>query len=153
MPEVGKKAPAFSLPALSGGKKALKDFQGKPVILYFYPKDNTPGCTTEACDFRDSFSRIETAGAVVLGVSGDSITSHEKFAAKYDLPFELLSDETHVMMEQYGVWKEKKLYGRTFLGVVRTTFLIDAEGVIRRIWTKVKVKGHVDEVLEALKEL
>ena len=153
MPEAGKKAPAFSLPALSGGKKALKDYLGKPVILYFYPKDNTPGCTTEACDFRDSFARIEAAGAVVLGVSGDSIASHEKFAAKYDLPFELLSDETHAMMEKYDVWKEKKLYGRSFLGVVRTTYLIDAEGIIRRIWPKVKVKGHVDEVLEALKEL
>lgn len=153
MPEVGKKAPAFSLPAAGGGKKALKDFHGKPVIIYFYPKDNTPGCTTEACDFRDHFARVQAAGAVVLGVSGDNIASHQKFQAKYDLPFELLSDESHAMMEKYGVWQEKKLYGRTFMGIVRTTVLIDGEGVVRRVWPKVKVNGHVDEVLTALSEL
>jgi peroxiredoxin Q/BCP len=153
MLETGKKAPAFSLPAMSGGKVSLKDFAGSPVILYFYPKDNTPGCTTEACDFRDSFSRFTAAGAVVLGVSADSIASHLKFRDKHELPFELLSDESHAMMEKYGVWQEKKLYGRTFLGIVRTTVLIDASGIVRRIWPKVKVKGHVEEVLAELKSL
>lgn len=153
MPEEGKKAPAFTLPSVSGGKVSLKDFKGKNVVLYFYPKDNTPGCTQEACDFRDNFARVEAQGAVVLGVSPDSVKSHEKFRDKHDLPFELLSDESHDMLEKYGVWKEKKLYGRSFMGVVRTTMLIDGEGVIRRIWPKVKVKGHVDEVLEAIAEL
>ncbi|MDT8322797.1 MAG: thioredoxin-dependent thiol peroxidase [Bacteroidota bacterium] len=153
MLETGKKAPAFTLPAASGGKVSLKDFRGAPVILYFYPKDNTPGCTTEACDFRDNFARVTAAGAVVLGVSGDSVASHVKFRDKHDLPFELLSDESFDMLEKYGVWQKKKLYGRTFMGIVRTTVLIDGDGVVRRIWPKVRVKGHVDEVLEALAEL
>ncbi|MBR9976020.1 MAG: thioredoxin-dependent thiol peroxidase [Bacteroidetes bacterium] len=152
MIEEGKKAPAFSLPSSDGGKVALKDFAGKKVILYFYPKDNTPGCTQEACDFRDNMARLQAAGAVVLGVSGDSIASHERFRDKFELPFPLLSDETHEMMEKYGVWQEKKNYGRSYMGVVRTTVLIDEKGVVRRIWPKVTVKGHVDAVLAALAE-
>jgi thioredoxin-dependent peroxiredoxin len=152
MIEVGKKAPAFTLPSTDGGTVSLRDFAGKNVVLYFYPKDNTPGCTQEACDFRDNFARVQSAGAVVLGVSGDSIASHEKFREKFDLPFPLLSDESHAMMEQYGVWKEKTNYGRTYMGVERTTVLIDAQGVVRRIWPKVKVKGHVDAVIAALAE-
>lgn len=152
MLETGKKAPAFSLPSVSGGKVALKDFAGKKVILYFYPKDNTPGCTQEACDFRDNIARVQTGGAVVLGISADSIASHEKFRDKFDLPFELLTDESHEMMEKYGVWKEKKNYGRTYMGIERTTVLIDEKGVVARIWTKVKVKGHVDQVLAAIEE-
>jgi peroxiredoxin Q/BCP len=153
MPEVGKKAPAFTLPSVNGGNVSLKDFRGKNVVLYFYPKDNTPGCTKEACDFRDNFARLQAHGATVLGVSADSVASHEKFRSKYDLPFDLLSDDTYAMLEKYGVWKQKKLYGRTFLGIERTTVLIDGDGVVRRIWPKVKVKGHVDEVLSALENL
>ena len=153
MPAEGKKAPAFTLPSVSGGTVSLKDLKGKPVVLYFYPKDNTPGCTQEACDFRDNFARVQSKGAVVLGVSPDSVSSHEKFRSKYDLPFDLLSDEPHDMLEKYDVWKEKNMYGRKFMGVERTTILIDGDGVIRRIWPKVKVKGHVDEVLSALEEL
>ncbi|MFA6234192.1 MAG: thioredoxin-dependent thiol peroxidase [Bacteroidota bacterium] len=152
MLEIGKKAPAFSLPSVSGRQVALKDFAGKKVVLYFYPKDNTPGCTQEACDFRDNIARVQSAGAVVLGVSTDSIASHEKFREKYDLPFELLTDESHAMMEKYGVWKEKMNYGRTYMGIERTTVLIDEEGVVTRLWSKVKVKGHVDQVLAAIGE-
>ncbi len=153
MPAEGKKAPAFSLPSVSGGTVSLKDLKGKNVVLYFYPKDNTPGCTQESCDFRDNFARIQAKGAVVFGVSPDSIASHEKFRSKYDLPFDLLSDESHEMLETYDVWKEKNMYGRKFMGVERTTVLIDSDGIIRRIWPKVKVKGHVDDVLAALEEL
>ncbi|MBN1448352.1 MAG: thioredoxin-dependent thiol peroxidase [Bacteroidetes bacterium] len=153
MPEVGKKAPAFTLPSVNGGNVSLKDFRGKNVVLYFYPKDSTPGCTKEACDFRDNFARLQAHGAVVLGVSADSVASHEKFRKKYELPFDLLSDESYAMLEKYGVRKQKKLYGRTFLGIERTTMLIDGEGVVRHIWPKVKVKGHVDEVLSALENL
>jgi peroxiredoxin Q/BCP len=153
MLETGKKAPAFTLPAASGGTVSLKDFAGSPVILYFYPKDNTPGCTQEACDFRDNFARVTSAGAVVLGISADSIASHVKFRDKHELPFELLSDESHEMLEKYGAWQPKKLYGKSFLGIVRSTVLIDGKGVVRRVWPKVRVKGHVDEVLEALTEI
>ncbi|MBR9979351.1 MAG: thioredoxin-dependent thiol peroxidase [Bacteroidetes bacterium] len=152
MIEVGKKAPAFSLPSVGGRKVSLKNFAGRNVVLYFYPKDNTAGCTKEACDFRDNIARIQSADAVVLGVSGDSLASHEKFRDTHDLPFDLLSDENHEMMEKYGVWKEKKNYGRTYMGVERTTVLIDGEGVVRRIWPKVKVTGHVDDVLATLAE-
>lgn len=153
MPAEGKKAPAFTLPSVRGGTVSLKDLKGKPIVLYFYPKDNTPGCTQEACDFRDNFARVQAKGAVVLGVSPDSVSSHEKFRSEYDLPFDLLSDESHDMLEKYDVWKEKNMYGRKFLGVERTTILIDGDGVIRRIWPKVNVKGHVDEVLSTLEKL
>jgi peroxiredoxin Q/BCP len=152
MIETGKKAPAFTLPSVSGSSVSLEDFAGKKVVIYFYPKDNTPGCTREACDFRDNFARVRAAGAVVLGVSADSVTSHERFREKYALPFELLSDDSHAMMERYGVWKEKKNYGRTYMGIERTTVLIDEQGIVRRIWPKVTVKGHVDQVLAAIEE-
>ena len=153
MIEAGKKAPAFSLPNAEGKKVALKDFAGVPLVLFFYPKDNTPGCTQEACDFRDNFARITATGAAVVGVSADSPESHTKFKAKYDLPFELLSDQGYEMLGKYGVWKEKSLYGRTFLGIVRTTVVIDANGIVAKIFPKVKVKGHVDEVLSVLASL
>ncbi|HOJ03171.1 MAG TPA: thioredoxin-dependent thiol peroxidase [Bacteroidota bacterium] len=147
---VGKKAPAFSLPSSSGTNVSLKDLKGKTVVLYFYPKDNTPGCTQEACDFRDNFARIQAAGALVFGVSADSIASHRKFQQKLELPFELLSDESHTVLEAYGAWKEKSMYGRTFMGIERSTVIIDANGVVVQVFPKVKVKGHVDEILAVL---
>ena len=149
----GGKAPAFSMPTDGGGKIALKDLKGRPVVLYFYPKDSTPGCTTEACDFRDltpDFSKIDAA---IVGVSKDSVKRHDNFKAKHDLPFTLASDEDGDMCERYGVWVEKSMYGRKFMGIERATFLIDAKGVVRKIWRKVKVKGHAEEVLEAVKAL
>lgn len=152
-PQEGKKAPAFSLPASNGKKAALKDFAGKVVVLYFYPKDATPGCTTEACQFRDSHEEFEKAGAVVLGVSADSLSSHEKFIKKHNLPFLLLADEDHSVAEKYGVWQEKSLYGKKFMGIVRSTFVIDKEGKIAKAFPKVKVAGHDREVLEVVKGL
>jgi thioredoxin-dependent peroxiredoxin len=147
---VGTKAPVFTLPSTSGSTVSLGDFAGKKLVLYFYPKDSTPGCTQEACDFRDNLARIQAAGAVLLGVSADGMASHHKFRQKHDLPFDLLSDETHAMLEKYGVWKEKKLYGKTFMGIERSTVIIDEEGIVRQVFPKVKVKGHVEEVLAAL---
>lgn len=150
----GRKAPAFALPSTEGKAIRLSDFKGKKnIVLYFYPKDNTPGCTAEACDFRDSLKRIQRKDTVVLGVSPDPVASHEKFREKYGLTFPLLSDEGKEMLRKYGVWKQKSLYGRKFMGVERTTVLIDKEGKIRKVFPKVKVKGHVDEILEALKEI
>lgn len=150
----GDKAPEFTLPTIGGKTVSLKDFGGKSsIILYFYPKDDTPGCTKEACFFRDLESEFRSAGAVILGVSTDSVRSHEKFAEKYHLPFPLLSDEDKTVVNAYGVWKEKRNYGKTYFGVERTTFAIDKAGVIRKIWPKVKVEGHVDEVLEFVKGL
>ncbi len=146
----GQKAPDFTLPDDTGQKVSLKDFRGKKVVLYVYPKDNTPGCTQESCDFRDSWSRIQKKGAVVLGLSKDSAASKAKFKAKYDLPFPLLADEDRSVLEKFGVWKEKNMYGKKVMGIERTTYLIDEEGRIARIWSKVKVPGHVDEVLAAL---
>jgi peroxiredoxin Q/BCP len=153
LPPVGKAAPAFSLPDDQGRKVSLKDFKGSPLVLYFYPKDSTPGCTTEACDFRDSFSRLKKLGAQVLGVSADSVASHGRFKEKQGLNFPLLSDESKEMLTRYGVWKEKSLYGRKFMGIERTTLVIDAEGKVAVHFPKVKVKGHVDAVIEALKAL
>ena len=150
----GQKAPAFNLPSTEGGNIRLSDFAGKKhIVLYFYPKDNTPGCTQEACDFRDSLKKLAGKDAVVLGVSPDSVAAHEKFREKFGLNFPLLSDEKREVLHKYGVWKEKSLYGRKFMGVERTTVIIDKEGRIRRIFPKVKVKGHHEEVLEALKGL
>ena len=149
----GGKAPAFSMPTDSGGKIALKDLKGRPVVLYFYPKDSTPGCTIEACDFRDltpDFSKID---AEIVGVSKDSVKRHDNFKAKYELPFSLASDEDSDVCERYGVWVEKNMYGRKFMGIERATFLIDGKGVVRKIWRKVKVKGHAEDVLEAVKAL
>lgn len=154
MPEVGSAAPAFNLPAHPAGKIRLSQFKGeKNVILYFYPRDNTPGCTTEACDFRDNIARLQSADTVVLGVSTDSVASHEKFAAKFELPFPLLADEDHAICEKYGVWVEKNMYGKVSMGVQRATFLIDKQGKVARVWPKVKVDGHVAEVAEAVAAL
>lgn len=154
MLEVGKKAPAFSVLADDGKKISLKDYKGlKNVVLYFYPKDMTPGCTTEACDFRDHMSKINRKDTVVLGVSRDSVERHAKFIEKYDLNFTLLADEDGKLCEKYGVWQEKKLYGKTFMGIVRSTFIINKNAVITNIFPKVKVKGHVEEIMKVLKEI
>jgi peroxiredoxin Q/BCP len=152
MVKEGNKAPDFSAADQNGNKVKLSSFKGKKnVVLYFYPKDMTPGCTTEACDFRDQFKKFKTTE--ILGVSIDSPERHQKFIEKYDLPFTLISDVDQKVVNKYGVWQEKKLYGRTFMGIVRSTFIIDKSGVVRKIFPKVKVKGHIDEVMEALKEL
>lgn len=148
--KVGVKAPAFSLPAGDGKKLSLDDFKGKKVVLYFYPKDDTPGCTKEACSFRDNIGPLRRKGAVVLGVSTDSAASHAKFAGKYDLPFPLLSDEKKEVVKKYGVWKEKNMYGRKYMGTERTTFVIDEEGTITHIFPKVKVDGHTEEILSVI---
>ena len=149
----GKKAPAVNLEDQDGKKVSLNDFKGKNIVLYFYPKDNTSGCTTEACNFRDDFPDFKKLKAVILGVSPDSVQSHKKFADKFDLPFQLLSDEKKQVLEKYGVWKEKSMYGRKYMGVERSTFIIDKTGTVRKIFRKVKVADHNKEVLEALKEL
>jgi peroxiredoxin Q/BCP len=128
----------------------LSELQGSPVVLYFYPKDDTPGCTKEACAFRDAFAEYRKRGAVILGVSPDDPASHAKFASKFDLPFTLVADPDHALCETYGVWKEKHMYGRKSMGVERTTFVIGAEGVVRRIFPRVKVDGHSDAVIKAL---
>ncbi|HET56450.1 MAG TPA: thioredoxin-dependent thiol peroxidase [Ignavibacteria bacterium] len=146
----GNKAPAFTLPDSTGKKISLKDFLGKKVVLYFYPKDMTSGCTKEACDFRDSHPDFKKLKAVVLGVSPDSVDSHKKFSDKYELPFTLLSDESKNVLEKYGVWKEKSMYGRKYMGVERTTIIIDENGKIQKIFPKVKVNNHVEEVLKEL---
>ena len=146
----GHPAPDFSLPAQDGSQISLKDFRGRKVVLYFYPKDDTPGCTTQACDLRDSHADILAEGAVVLGVSPDSVASHQKFRNKYQLNFPLLSDEDHRVAQAYGVWKEKSMYGRKYWGVERSTFLLDEEGEILEAWRKVKPKGHAQKVREAL---
>lgn len=152
IPSTGQLAPDFRLKDQDGRDVTLSGLRGQHVVLYFYPKDNTPGCTQEACDFRDEHSALRAAGAVVLGVSPDSAASHQKFAAKFSLPFPLLVDAEHTLAEAYGVWGEKTLYGRTFMGLVRSTFLIDPEGRLVRAWPKVKVAGHVAELLQSLKE-
>ncbi len=147
----GEKAPDFSLPASDGKTVSLKSLAGKKVVLYFYPKDNTSGCTVEACSFRDNDAKLKKAGAVVLGVSADSIASHQKFAGKYSLPFLLLSDEGAKVASAYGAWGEKSLYGRKYMGMFRTTFLIDEKGKLAKVWPKVKAAGHAEEVLAAIK--
>jgi len=146
--KVGDKAPAFSMATDGGGKVALADLKGKKVILYFYPKDDTPGCTKEACGFRDNLPDFSKSDAVVIGVSRDSVASHDKFKKKFDLPFSLASDEDGKVSAAYGTWVEKSMYGRKYMGMERATFLIDGSGVIRGIWRKVKVPGHVEEVLQ-----
>jgi peroxiredoxin Q/BCP len=151
--KVGDKAPAFRLMDDSGKPAALKDFSGRILVLYFYPKDATPGCTQESCDFRDSLNRLASAGASVAGVSADPLESHRKFKAKHGLNFPLLSDPDHSALEAYGVWQEKSLYGRRFMGIVRSTFVIDGKGLIRAVFPKVKVAGHVDEVLAVVRDM
>ena len=148
--EVGSKAPEFKLQSDEEKEVSLSDFRGKKVVLYFYPKDDTPGCTKEACSFRDGASPIKRKEAVVLGVSPDPVPSHQKFKKKYGLNFPLLSDPDKKMLQAYGVWKEKSMYGRTYMGVERTTFVIDENGKIAKIFPKVKVDGHLDEVLAGL---
>ncbi len=148
--EPGSKAPAFNLKDAEGHAVKLADFKGKHVVLYFYPKDNTPGCTREACDFQDQYSALKKKGAVLLGVSPDSDKSHQKFAGKYNLSFPLLVDADHKVAEAYGAWGEKTLYGRKFMGLIRSTFLIGPDGKLEKAWRKVKVDGHVDEVLAEL---
>lgn len=149
----GQKAPEFHLPRDGGGDLSLSQMGGKAVVLYFYPKDNTQGCTAEAIDFSRLKPEFEKAGAMVVGVSPDSVKSHDKFKAKHELAIDLVSDEKLDMLNAYGVWVEKSMYGKKYMGVERTTFLIDADGVIRHIWRKVKVDGHAEEVLAAAKQL
>ena len=146
----GTLAPDFTLPSDGGSEVTLSDYRGKKVVLYFYPKDNTSGCTTEACNFRDDYSQIIAAGAVVLGVSPDTVKSHDKFKLKFELPFALLSDPDHRVAEMYGAWGEKKMYGKTYMGILRSTFVIDQEGRIIKVFPKVKVKDHSQEVLAVL---
>ena len=150
---IGDKAPEFNLPTDGDGMLALSSLKGKKVVLYFYPKDSTPGCTTEAQDFRDRVKDFEQTGAVILGASKDSVKRHDNFKAKQSIPFALVSDEEGTLCDAYGVWIQKKLYGREYMGIERATFLIDAKGIIREIWHKVKVKGHADAVLDAVKTL
>ena len=149
----GKKAPAFSLKDQDGKLHRLADYAGRPVVLYFYPKDDTPGCTKEACAFRDNLPRFKTSKAAVLGVSILDEASKARFAKKFDLNFPLLADEEHEVAEKYGVWQKKSLYGRSFMGNVRTTYLIDRDGKVAKRWDNVKVDGHAEEVLEAVKNL
>jgi peroxiredoxin Q/BCP len=146
----GQKAPDFTLPSSEGGEVSLKALKGKNVVLYFYPKDDTPGCTKEACSFRDAQSKIKKSGAVVLGVSPDSLASHDKFRAKYKLNFPLLADVDKVVAKKYGAFGEKVLYGKKIIGMIRSTFVIDGEGVVRKVFPRVRVDGHDEKVLEAL---
>lgn len=150
---VNKPVDDCSLPATGGQQLSLSEFSGSPLVLYFYPKDNTPGCTQEGQDFRDLYEQFQAAGANILGVSRDSVKSHENFKAKYAFPFDLLCDKDEKLCKQFDVLQEKKLYGRTYMGIDRSTFLIDAKGVLRREWRSVKVKGHAEEVLEAVRDL
>ena len=151
--EIGKAAPAFTMPTDGNGKVTLAALKGRPVILYFYPKDDTTGCTKEACGFRDAMPDFSKIDATIVGVSKDSVASHDRFKAKYELPFILASDADTEVTEKYGAWVEKSMYGRKYMGIERATFLIDGKGVVRGIWRKVKVPGHVEEVLKAVQAL
>ncbi len=151
--EVGKKAPAFTLAADDGTKVRLTALKGNPVVLYFYPRDNTPGCTKEACAFRDRKSEIQELGATVLGVSPDTVESHVKFRDKFSLNFPLLADPDHAVAEKYGAWREKNMYGKKAMGIQRSTYLIGADGKVARVWARVKVDGHDEQVIAAIKEL
>nr|WP_325248222.1 thioredoxin-dependent thiol peroxidase [Amylibacter sp.] len=151
MPEIGEKAPSFTLPRDGGGTVSLADYAGKTVVLYFYPRDDTPGCTKESIGFTESAAQFDAAGAVVIGVSKDSVKSHDKFVAKHGLGIVLASDENDTLCEDMGVWVEKNMYGKKYMGIERATFLIDGAGVIQQIWRKVKVPGHVDAVLDSVK--
>ena len=151
--EIGSKAPAFSLMSDSGKKVKLSDYQGQPVVLYFYPKDDTPGCTKQACAFRDASTQMKDLGAVVLGVSPDSQDSHAKFRDKFSLNFPLLADLDHKLADEYGAWREKNMYGKKSMGIQRCTYLIAADGTIAKVWKKVSVDGHDSQVIEALQQL
>ena len=151
--QIGDKAPDFTLPTDGNGTVTLSKLRGKPVVMYFYPKDDTSGCTAEACGFRDTFPDYGETGATVIGVSRDSVASHDKFKKKYQLPFILASDSEGEVTEAYGVWVEKSMYGRKYMGIDRSTYLIDKDGVVRGAWRKVKVPGHVAEVLKAVQAL
>jgi len=150
---IGDKAPDFTLPTDGAGTVSLAGFKGKKVILYFYPKDDTPGCTKEACGFRDALPDFDGSGAVVIGVSKDTAAKHDKFKAKYELPFTLAADVEGTVTEAYGCWVEKSLYGKKYMGIDRATFLIDGDGIVQGIWHKVKVDGHVEAVLKAAQAL
>ena len=147
----GDKAPSFKLASTAGGKVSSSELKGRKFVLYFYPKDDTPGCTREACDFRDNLARLRREGVEVLGVSKDSIASHGKFRTKYDLPFDLLSDEDNAVARAYGAYGEKNMYGKKVLGTIRSTYLIDENGRVDAVWSPVKVDGHVERVLERLR--
>lgn len=153
MLDVGDTIPEFDLPTDGGGSLNNKGLTGKLAVIYFYPKDMTPGCTTEAQDFRDRIKEFEKSGATIIGVSKDSVKRHDNFVAKQELPFQLISDENGTLCEDFGVWVEKNMYGKKFMGIQRATFVVDGKGVIRHAWPKVKVKGHVDEVLEVVRAL
>lgn len=150
---IGGQVPDFRLPASGGGEVALSDFRGRKLVIYFYPKNMTPACTQEACDFRDRSGALQALGAVVLGISTDPVKSHDRFREKQSLPFPLLSDEDHKVCESFGVWQLKKLYGREYEGIVRSTFLIDEEGRLVKEWRGIRVKGHADEVVAAVKSI
>jgi peroxiredoxin Q/BCP len=150
---IGNMAPDFQLPSGSGRTVTLSEFRGSKVLLYFYPKDLTPACTTQACDFRDSYGRLSEASTVVIGISTDPASRHARFSEKYSLPFLLLADEEHAVAELYGVWQEKVLYGRAYMGIVRSTFLIGEYGELLREWRNIRVKGHVDQVLQVVEKM
>jgi peroxiredoxin Q/BCP len=150
---IGDPAPDFTLATDGNGSVTLSQLRGKPVVLYFYPKDDTSGCTSEACGFRDALTDYRATGATIIGVSRDSVASHDRFKKKYDLPFILASDADGAVVEKYGVWVEKSMYGRKYMGIDRSTFLIDKNGIVRGVWRKVKVGGHVAEVLKAAQAL
>lgn len=147
---IGQEVPDFTLPASNGKEVRFSDYRGRKVLLYFYPRDMTPGCTQEACEFRDAHDQITAHGAVVLGISADNLASHTKFTEKNHLPFLLLSDEDHKVSEMFGVWQLKKLYGKEFMGIVRSTFLIDEQGVLVEEWRKVRLKGHVEAAVDKI---
>jgi len=151
--EEGQKAPAFALPSVEGGQVRLADLAGKPVVLYFYPKDDTPGCTREACAFRDRQNEMKKLGAVVLGISPDDLASHAKFRDKFQLNFPLLADVDHQVAEKYGAWREKNMYGKKSMGIQRSTFLIGPDGRVAKVWKRVRVDGHDQQVLQALVDL
>lgn len=151
--EPGQKAPAFHLASDEGGKIRLSSLKGAPVVLYFYPRDDTPGCTKEACAFRDRSAELKELGATVLGVSPDDVTSHAKFRSKYDLNFPLLADPDHAVAEAYGAWREKNMYGKKSMGIQRSTYLIDAQGKVAKVWKRVQVAGHDAKVIEAIEAL
>jgi thioredoxin-dependent peroxiredoxin len=151
--EAGQPAPTFTLPDQDGNEVSLEDLRGRPVVVYFYPKDDTPGCTTQACGIRDQWSEFEAAGAAVLGISPDTVESHARFAGKHDLPHTLLADPDKQVLETYGAWGEKVLYGKPTVGVIRSTFLVDADGNVAKVWKRVQTKTHADQVLQAIAEL